>query len=178
MGSRLHYRSTANTVLILIGIIVFLTSCLPPGMHLWFPSEDGARKKLSLELSDVNIRLALESFTNFGPYCKRYYVGLTIRIKCADDISSRVAIDPSAVAVQVYGREMEIHHNYPQHTLDTLSRREFVVGAVFESSELDLGSLQQGFALPVDIVLDGLITIDGEPIVVETIRAYEKQRCI
>ena len=174
MGSRLLHTAAAN--LVLVGALAaFHVSCMPPGMHLHFAGESGATSKRRMRICDGRAEMEIRSFSSIGVYCERYELSLYVRVKLLQK-GHTISIAPEGLAALVGDSVMIVHHNYPTHRVDSLSDREFRVDANFELRQ-DLRLLRSRGSLPVRIAMDRFIFVDGEPAIIDTVRAIERQWC-
>jgi len=174
MGSRTLHKKTSGILLVVV-LAAIVSSCLPPGMHIEFVDEQGARDKLRMKLADNRVQMEIRSFTSVGTYCERYELSLYIRVKLLEK-GHAISIAPEGLAALVGDSVMIAHHDYPEHRVDSLSDHEFRVDANFELWQ-DLRILRSRDALPIRIALDSFVFVDGEPVVIDTIHAIESQWC-
>ena len=71
---------------------------------------------------------------------------------------------------------MGLDDGRPGPTVDTLSAREFVIGIGFEHSE-EIISMQGFRGIPVKIALDGLLRLGDQDVIIDPVRATERQPC-
>jgi len=180
MGSIRPNAATKRLVLI-SSLVALLFSCRPPNLYLHLLDESGyGKKELAMRLLDGDIFLGIKSHSmlsqkGFGPSCNRYDLRLYLSVK-GPKTGHDLSVAPGAIQVLAGDSIMAIHHNYPEHRIDTLSSSEFYVRACFEL-KVDRWSPWSFGNLPVRIALDGFLTFDGEPVAIDTVRAVETKDC-
>lgn len=174
MGRAIHYREAAKALLVLT--MVCQLSCIPRAMHIDFIKESGGyTSKYQMTLAEGQIESELTSFSSISPRCKGYLLALSIRVR-HKNASQMLSIDPHAIKAILDGSVMPADDNHPDPQVDTLSPGEYVVSSSFEYSK-QMGSLRGYRGIPIKIALDGLLKLGDQTVVIDTVRAIERQPC-
>jgi|GEM_PF-6835004 len=121
--------------------------------------------------------MEIKSFSQYLD-CSHYRLSLGIRLRTDETTPcEQLGLDPSKVRVIVNGATLQNARDYPVHRLDTVSASEYLVSADFQLQS-EFSDYNNWKTLRMTIVLDSLLTCDGQPVPVDTIEARENQRCM
>jgi hypothetical protein len=168
------YRPIAAVSLLMVSLIV-LTGCPDPNRHLWFYGETKMKKTYKTRLLDNRVQLEIISVAHVFTHCDEYRLSLEFVIKRSDPMLP-LDINRHGVVVLVDTLRMSPFREHPIPVLDTLSDRKFRLWSDLEI-DANVAGLRERGRIPVRIVLDSLLTLSGEPVKIDTVRALETQEC-
>ncbi len=182
MGSKYHIQQVTYLLLIAVAVVGAMCSCFPPKMHLHFADRSGFTRELKLELHDGTMEMKVSSFSTVtcvppSTQCDSYVLSLGIEVKLRRT-SDSVRLVPRAI--RVFAGDSAMTATGPRELLWEVTRPN--KKGVFEASArfrlMTSNYPREAFgALPVEIIMDSVVWLNGEPVAIDAIRAVEKQRC-